>query len=53
MKEFIDEYKHLEKLCNEMYGQQHGISQYIADMEQTSAYTAGRILGWSNDLPLK
>lgn len=50
MKEFIDEYKHLEKMCSEMYGQQHGISQYIADMEQTSSYTAGRIPGWNNDL---
>ena len=50
MKEFIDEYKHLEKLCSEIYGQQHGISQYIADMEQTSSYTAGRIQGWSSDL---
>ncbi len=50
MKVFIDEFKRLEKLCSEMYGQQHGISQYIADMEQTSSYTAGRILGWNNDL---
>lgn len=50
LKEFIDEYKHLEKMCSEMYGQQHGISQYIADMEQTSSYTAGRIPGWNNDL---
>lgn len=29
LKEFIDEYKHLEKLCSELYGQQHGISQYM------------------------
>lgn len=50
MKEFIDEYKHLEKLCSEIYGQQHGISQYIADMEQTSSYIAGKIPGWSSDL---
>ena len=50
MKEFIDEYKHLEKMCSEIYGQQHGISHYITDMEQTSPYTAERIPGWSNDL---
>ena len=50
MKEFIDEYKHLEKLCSEIYGQQHGISQYISDMEQTPLYTAGKISGWDGDL---
>ena len=50
MKEFIDEYKHLEKLCSEIYGQQHGISQYISDMEQTPLYTAGKISGWNGDL---
>ena len=50
LKEFIDEYKHLEKLCSEIYGQQHGISQYISDMEQTPLYTAGKISGWDGDL---
>lgn len=50
LKEFIDEYKHLEKLCSEIYGQQHGISQYISDMEQTPLYTAGKISGWNGDL---
>lgn len=50
MKEFLDEYKQLEKLCSEIYGQQHGVSCYIDDMEKTPSYTAGRIPGWGNDL---
>ena len=50
MKEFIDEYKRLEKLCSEIYGQQHGISRYIADMEKSSTYAARGIPGWSSDL---
>lgn len=50
MKEFIDEYKHLEKLCNEIYHQQHGITQYITDMEQTPARVSRSISGWNTDL---
>lgn len=50
MKEFIDEYKHLEKLCNEIYDQQHGITQYITDMEKTPSSVSGRINGWHQDL---
>lgn len=29
---FIDSYKRLEKLCNEMYGDNHGLSTYIDEM---------------------
>ena len=31
MKEFTDEYKHLEKLCSEIYGQQHGVLLVCAE----------------------
>ncbi len=35
---FINSYKQLEKLCNEIYGNNYGISSYIADMSKfTSA----------------
>ena len=34
MKEFIYEFKHLEKICNEIYSEQHGVTLYINEMEQ-------------------
>ena len=34
--QFLDEYIHLEKLCNEIYATNQGISRYIEDMEQTN-----------------
>ena len=50
MKEFLDEYKRLEKLCNELYDQQHGISLYIADMEATPANLSIMVPSWHVDL---
>ena len=35
MMNFIDSYKKLEKLCNEMYGDKHGVSLYIDEMINT------------------
>lgn len=29
---FFEEFKHLDKLCGELYGDKHGISKYIDDM---------------------
>ena len=29
---FIDSYKRLEKLCSEVYGDNHGVSAYIEEM---------------------
>ncbi|MBQ9388181.1 MAG: hypothetical protein IJU01_05940 [Lachnospiraceae bacterium] len=50
MKEFLDEFKHLEKLCNDIYSGQHGVTQYIDEMKQKSGYASGKIRGWDNDL---
>ena len=50
MKEFLDEYKHLEKLCNDLYNQQHGISLYISDMEATPRAASTMIPEWNKDL---
>lgn len=50
MNEFLDEYKHLEKLCNDLYNQQHGISLYISDMEATPRAASALILEWNKDL---
>ncbi len=46
---FIDAYKKLEKLCNEMYCDKHGISLYIDEMINTpmgSRY----VKSWNEDL---
>lgn len=45
---FLEEYIHLEKLCNDIYGTNHGISKYIEDMEATSYVTQSRISLWEN-----
>lgn len=50
MKEFIDEYKHLEKLCNEIYAEQHGVTLYINEMEQKSSFSTNGIPNWDADL---
>ncbi len=50
MDAFFDEYKHLEKLCNDIYGGQNGVSLYIEDMEQTPHSVASLIPGWDSDL---
>lgn len=31
--EFFEEYKHLERLCSDMYSCRDGIRQYLEDME--------------------
>lgn len=50
MKAFIDEFKHLEKICNEIYCEQHGVTQYINDMERKSGYVSRKIPDWDEDL---
>ena len=46
---FIDSYKRLEKLCSEVYGDNHGVSAYIDEMVKKSdgAYC---VSGWNEDL---
>lgn len=50
MKEFLTEYNRLEKLCNDLYSQQHGISLYISDMEATPRAASIMISEWNKDL---
>ena len=47
--EFIDSYKRLEKLCSEVYGDNHGVSAYIDEMVNKSdgSYC---VSGWNEDL---
>lgn len=46
---FIDSYKQLEKLCNEIYNDNHGVSAYINDM-QNKTQGSGLVRGWDADL---
>lgn len=46
---FLDSYKRVEKICNEMYGGNHGLSYYIEDMVKTPlGYRY--VSGWEEDL---
>jgi hypothetical protein len=46
---FINSYKQLEKLCNEIYGDNHGISSYIDDMSKLSS-ASRYVSSWNDDL---
>lgn len=47
--EFINSYKRLEKLCNEIYDSNHGISAYIDDMLRLTS-ASRYVSSWDNDL---
>ena len=49
MSEFLNEYKQLEKLCNDIYNQNSGISAYIEDMKNTPQRYSKCIPGWDAD----
>lgn len=46
---FIDSYKRLEKLCSEIYNDNHGVSSYIEEMIN-SPIGARYVPGWDEDL---
>ena len=48
---FIDEYKRLEKLCSDAYGEKHGVSAYIDKMIATrdGPFT---VHGWNYDIKM-
>lgn len=46
---FIDSYKRLEKLCSEIYNDNHGVSSYIDEMINTPI-GARYVSGWDDDL---
>ena len=47
--EFINSYKRLEKLCNEIYDSNHGISAYIDDMARLTS-ASFYVFNWNDDL---
>lgn len=46
---FMDAYKELEKLCSEIYQENHGVSSYIDDMYSKSN-SGFYVPGWQDDL---
>lgn len=48
---FLDSYKSLEKLCSEIYRNNHGISSYIDEMINTPV-GINYVKGWNDDLRL-
>ena len=48
---FINSYKQLEKLCNEIYCDNHGISSYIDDMSKLTS-ASYYVSSWDDDLKL-
>lgn len=47
---FFEEYKHLEKLCREMYRDKDGVTNYINDMEKAPLWDCANIPNWKTDL---
>lgn len=46
---FFEEYKHLDKLCTEMYSCRSGISEYIAEMESKAHFGQRWVSSWNSD----
>jgi len=50
LKDLLNEFSHLEQLCNDIYGEKHGVTLYIEDMERTSSSISSTIPNWHYDL---
>ena len=46
---FIESYKHLDKICGEMFETQYGVSAYIEEM-LNNRHGSFLVRGWENDL---
>ena len=46
---FFEEYKHLDKLCSDLYAKSPGVSAYIADMENNAVRGQAQIPFWNSD----
>lgn len=47
---FLEEYKHLDKLCSELYDGQPGVTSYINDMKNMDWNDARQVPNWKSDL---
>ncbi len=48
--QLIEEFGNLERLCNQIYDDKHGVTNYINDMERLSSVATYRISDWNYDL---
>lgn len=46
----IEEFSQLEKLCNDIYGDKHGVTIYIDEMKSMNLAGARQVAGWRSDL---
>ena len=47
---FLEEYKHLDKLCSELYDGQPGVTSYINAMKNMDWNDARQVSNWRSDL---
>ena len=47
--EFLDNYKRLDAICADMYSCRNGVSEYIAQMEQTPTSKRYKVPMWNED----
>lgn len=45
-QELVEEFGRLEQLCNQIYGENHGVTSYIDDMDNLSASARYKVDNW-------
>lgn len=48
--ELIEKFGSLEKICNQIYGEKHGVTAYIDDMTKNDDFGEVYVCGWSDFL---
>jgi len=48
--ELIEKFGSLEKICNQIYGEKHGVTAYIDDMAKNNDFGEVYVCGWSDFL---
>ena len=51
-QEFLEEYKHLDKLCKEVFDSDKGVTSYIDYMRATPYERRQKIASWESDLKM-
>lgn len=45
-QELVEEFGRLEQLCNQIYGENHGVTRYIEDMDNLPSSARYKVDGW-------
>ena len=51
-QQFLEEYKHLDKLCKEAFDSDKGVTSYIDYMKATPSEKSRKVSGWDSDLKM-